>query len=92
VNANRNLAENPLALEGGQSASGSKGLDSGGNRGFRVFAASLVNVRDEGAIVRRSDVDYVTLFQPLPIEKETMGCNWSHRHIDHALPLSKIAT
>ena len=88
VNANRNLAQNSLAFEGRQSASSSKSLDRGGNRGFRMFAASLVNMRDEGAVVRRAHIDNVTLFQPLPVQKKTVGRNWSHRHLGHALPLS----
>src|SRR6202140_4812673 len=53
-----------------------------------AMAASLVHVRDEGAVVRRAHIDDVPLFQPLPVQEETMGCNWNHRHLGHALPLS----
>src|ERR1700674_3661580 len=88
VNAGRNLAQNSLAFEGGQSPRGSEGLDGGGNGGVCVFAASLIHVRDERAVVRRANIDDVPLFQPPPVQEETMGCNWNHRHLGHALPLS----
>ena len=88
MNADRDLAQNSLTFEGGQPPRGSKSLDGGGDGGFRMFTASLVDMRDEGAVVRRAHVDNVTLFQPLPIQKKAVGCNRSHRHLGHALPLS----
>src|ERR1022692_3538119 len=91
VNADRDLAQNSLAFEGGQSPGGSESLHGGGDRGFRVFAASLVDVREEGAVVRRANVDDVTLFQPFPVQKKTVGCNWNRRHLGHALPLSNYS-
>jgi hypothetical protein len=47
-----------------------------------------MNMRDEGAIVGRANVDDITLFQPLPVQEKTVGCNRSHRHLGHDLPLS----
>jgi hypothetical protein len=91
VNADRDLAQNSLAFEGGQAPGGSESLHGGGDRGFRVFAASLVDVREEGAVVRRANVDDVTLFQPFPVQKKTVGCNWNRRHLGHALPLSSCS-
>ena len=88
ANAGSNPVQNPLPFEGGQPPSSSEGLDGGGNSGFRVFAASLVDMRDKRAVVRRTHVDDIALFQPLPVQKETVGCNRSHRHLGHALPLS----
>src|SRR4029077_2089002 len=88
VNAGRNLAQNSLPFEGGQSPGGAERLDGGGNGRVRVFAASLVHVRDEGAVIRRANIDDVSLLQPLPVQEETVGCNWNHRHLGHASPLS----
>src|SRR5580698_4415850 len=88
VNAGRNLAQNSLTLKGGQAAGSPKSLDGSGNGGFRMFTAPLMDVRYEGAIVRRAHVDDVALFQPLPVQKKTVGCNRSHRHFSHCLPLS----
>src|SRR5208282_3904545 len=84
VNADRDLAQHSLALEGGQPPGGPESLDGSGDGGFRVFAASLVDVRDEGAVVGRAHVDDVTLFQPLPVQEKTVGRNRSHRHLGHA--------
>ena len=79
VDPHRNLAQNALALEGRQAACGPKGLHRGGNGRFGVFAASLINVGNQGAVVRSP---------PLPIDKKTMGCNRSHRHLGHRSPPS----
>jgi hypothetical protein len=84
VNAGRNLPQNPLALEGGQSAGGPKSLDRRGNCDFGVHAVPTVHMRDESAIVRRVHVDDVTLFQPLPVHKKTVGGNRSRRRLNHA--------
>ena len=84
ANAGRNLAQNPLTFEGGQSPCGSERLDRGGYGSVRVFAASLVDVGDQRAVVRRVYVDDVTLFQPLPVQKKSVGCNRSYRHFSHA--------
>jgi len=91
VNADRDLAQNSLAFEGGQPPSGSEGFDSGGDGGFRVFTASLVDMSDEGAVIRRANVDDITLFRLFPVQKKTVGCNWNRRHLGHALPLSNCS-
>jgi hypothetical protein len=88
VDPHRNLAQNALALEGRQAACGPKGLHRGGNGRFGVFAASLINVGNQGAVVRSPHLDQITFFQPLPIDKKTMGCNRSHRHLGHRSPPS----
>jgi len=72
VNAGRDLAQNSLAFEGRQSPGGSEGLDCGGNGGFGVLAASLVNMREECAVVGRANVNDLTLLQPLPIQEKTV--------------------
>ena len=90
ANPDSDLAQHSLALEGGQPAGGPKSLDGGGDGGFRVFAAPLADMRDQGAVVRRAHLDNVTLLQPLPIQKQAVGRNRSQRHLGHASPLSKI--
>jgi len=85
VNTNRNLAQNSLPFECRQPARGSERFDGGGDGGFGMLAASLVDVRDERSIIRRPHIDDVTLFQPLPIQKKSVGCHRSHRYLCHSL-------
>jgi hypothetical protein len=79
----RHAPQHPLTLERGKPAGGSECFDRGFNGCISVFAASLKNVGDHIAVVRRFDFDYVAFFNPFSIEEKTLSADGSHCHLGH---------
>ncbi len=77
------LPEDPLALEGRQAARGAEGLDGGGDGGFGVLAASLNDAGDQAVVVGSTNFNWVAVFLPPPIHKETVRRNGRDRHLRH---------
>ncbi len=69
--------------EGGKAARGAKGLDRRGDGGFGVFAASLHDSGDQGAVIGGANLDDVAVFPPLAVYEETVGRNRRDRHLCH---------
>ena len=88
------LAQNALALKGGQAARGAESFDGGGDGGFGVLAASLHDAGDQAAVVGGADLDDVAIFLPPAIHKKTVRRNRRDRHLCHGFrpPSPRLAS
>jgi hypothetical protein len=65
----RDLAQNSLALEGGQAARRAESFDGGGNGGFGVRFTALNDAGYEAAVVGGADLDEVAILLPPSTKK-----------------------
>jgi len=69
-NGRRNPPQHALTLECGEATRGSESLDGGCNGSFGVLAPSLNDPPNYAAIVGRSNLDDVPVFDPRPSTKK----------------------
>ncbi len=83
----RNPAQHALALESREPPGGTESFDCGRNRGLGMFPPALKYGCDYSAVIRSAYLDRVAFFDPLAIDKETLGADRSRSHLGHGVIL-----